>query len=636
MTADRRSEPPDPADLEARSALVEELERLPERLRSPLVACHLEGLTQQEAAARLHCPLRTLQRRLAAGRERLRHRLTRRGLGSSPVAALGGLADGGLPAAPGWALATVRAAVDGAAAGAAPAAAALARVTIRSMTLMTAFKLTASALTLSAIAALGLVPTARDAAAPPPPDPVPAAPLPIGQATTTRLTLTVVDGPTGRPLEGLSLDVRLRSPGRAPLDTFKRTTDADGTAPIVLPDRVAGTLAIGVREAGYVPVELRWSIGPGRPLPSSYTLRLDPGTTIGGRLVDEQGRPIEGAKVLVWVPREDRRDRLPVVVDLFNAPVTTDAEGRWQYDLVPPDLEKVMLNVEPPGFIPARYFVGGYTGGAPPSVTIERLRDRSAELVLKRGLTVFGRVRDDATGDPIAGAAVRLGTNLFGGNDPATETDADGRYRFTNATPGFRILTVQAAGHAPQATKAAVGPDPTAVDFRLGPGRTIRGRVVGPDGEPIPGAGVTVDEWLGKEILFLETHADADGWFALEDAPDGPVVVQLWAEGYMNRLGVVMSPADEPRDYALDRSLKVAGAVTDARTASRSRPSPSSRSRPPSGGPPPPSGTTRSPSATAESRWTSTGRSPTNGSSGSRPRATGPPPRGRSGSMRER
>ena len=63
--------------------LYEELGRLPERFRLPIVLCHLEGLTHQQAAEQLRCPVRTIQSRLARGRERLRARLVRRGVGAS-------------------------------------------------------------------------------------------------------------------------------------------------------------------------------------------------------------------------------------------------------------------------------------------------------------------------------------------------------------------------------------------------------------------------------------------------------------------------------------------------------------------------------------------------------------------------
>ena len=67
--------------------LYQEIGRLPERFRQPILLCHIEGLTHEQAAARLGCPVRTVQSRLARARERLRTGLGRRGVAPA-VAAL--------------------------------------------------------------------------------------------------------------------------------------------------------------------------------------------------------------------------------------------------------------------------------------------------------------------------------------------------------------------------------------------------------------------------------------------------------------------------------------------------------------------------------------------------------------------
>ncbi len=70
---------------ELRATIDEELERLPATYRAPLILCDLEGQTYEQAAAQLGCPVGTVKSRLARGRERLRARLTRRGV--APCAA---------------------------------------------------------------------------------------------------------------------------------------------------------------------------------------------------------------------------------------------------------------------------------------------------------------------------------------------------------------------------------------------------------------------------------------------------------------------------------------------------------------------------------------------------------------------
>ncbi|MBN9118514.1 MAG: sigma-70 family RNA polymerase sigma factor [Planctomycetes bacterium] len=71
---------------EVRAIVHDELARLPEALRGPVILCHLEGLTLDEAAARLDVPRGTLRGRLDRARELLRRRLAHRGLAAAAFA----------------------------------------------------------------------------------------------------------------------------------------------------------------------------------------------------------------------------------------------------------------------------------------------------------------------------------------------------------------------------------------------------------------------------------------------------------------------------------------------------------------------------------------------------------------------
>jgi RNA polymerase sigma factor (sigma-70 family) len=93
--------------------LHEEIHRLPEKYRQPIILCYMQGQTQEEAAQALGWPLGTVQIRLHRGRERLRTRLSRR---TGLIALTAHDLKSPPPKSPGvlgreWTLATARAAV---------------------------------------------------------------------------------------------------------------------------------------------------------------------------------------------------------------------------------------------------------------------------------------------------------------------------------------------------------------------------------------------------------------------------------------------------------------------------------------------------------------------------------------------
>src|SRR5206468_4929024 len=69
-----------------RCVIDEELARLPEKFRTAVVLCDLEGLPRKDAACRLRIPEGTLSSRLAHARQVLAGRLKRRGVVASAAA----------------------------------------------------------------------------------------------------------------------------------------------------------------------------------------------------------------------------------------------------------------------------------------------------------------------------------------------------------------------------------------------------------------------------------------------------------------------------------------------------------------------------------------------------------------------
>ncbi len=296
-------------DPDIASIVHDEVDRLPEGLRLPVVLCDLEGLTYEQAASRLHWTEPTLRHRLVKARHRLRDRLGRRGVtGASPgVAIAASDATAAVPAA--WAASAIAAAMGG---SGTVAAVALTRIILRGM-LMTKLKIVAAAV----ILAVGIVfsgffvigagrpdepkPAMIPQAAAQKPLAAKDAPQPAPAPVASVEVRGRVVGPDGKPIAGATL--RMAYFGLE--GSSAATSGADGRFLIQLPRSVQGDgMLNGYDEFPWV-VATNPGFGPGwvrgafkAAIAGELTVRLgDDGPPIDGRVVDLEGRPVVGARV---------------------------------------------------------------------------------------------------------------------------------------------------------------------------------------------------------------------------------------------------------------------------------------------------------------------------------------------------
>jgi protocatechuate 3,4-dioxygenase beta subunit len=369
------------------------------------------------------------------------------------------------------------------------------------------------------------------------PEPAPAA--------DGRLDLRAVADATGRPIEGAAVEWQLRiNNGRS--RKTKNSTDRDGRAVLEWPrGATVNDLDVTARKPGFVPYSIRWDDST-RPfhLPAVKEIRCVPGVPIGGVVKDKAGAPVPGATITVHAPPAESE----VSHYVFNLAVaTTDAQGRWRFDDAPADLSGVRFQVQAPQFL---------RGSGPASHRLD------AVTVLERGFAVGGHVLD-AQGRPVAGANVRVG-DMF--NDRSqSKTDARGEFLLENCPPGASTVTVQAAGYAPDLREVHPEDQPT-LELRLGPGHTLRGKVVDRDGHPVAGMTIAADTWRGHRSLGVRFHTDKDGRFEWRDAPGDPVLYSAFEQGYMSRRNLTMTAGGAEAVVTVDPVLVISGKVTDAET----------------------------------------------------------------------
>ncbi|WP_165224788.1 sigma-70 family RNA polymerase sigma factor [Aquisphaera insulae] len=560
-------------DVEACSILHQELDRLPDALRLPVVLCDLEGLTYEQAAARLRCTAPALYHRLAKGRTRLRNHLIRRGL----TAAAAGVAmesarasaTAAVPAS--WTSAVLAAAAGGAAS---PAAAALAHSLIGSLFLSRIRMMVVAGLAACSVISAGVVVAGKER----PPGPVEAPPPPPRAAGHTaapeggRPTHFIVEArdlATDAPMPEARIELKAEDGSGSNLDF---TTEA--AAPGVTRYALSGDaryLRLNARRPGFVPLSLSWIRDAASPAPPDrFLFQMEKATTVSGRVIDQDDRPVAGAAVIINVSKNYPRSRQ--WIDTRWEEIRTGTDGRWSFSGVPAEAGSIRLGTYHHGYLTESNFFNETEDFRP----LSALRDGSAILRLHRGTPVEVTVRS-TSGQPVPNAEVFYGLGRGYGNAiPPAKTDSRGRLMLGIKPGTTSSLIARAPRLGPVLESIRVGDRPLRVDLTLPPPRVLTGTVLDTARRPIAAASVQVSwsgpatrpgEDRGSQAIAASLITDADGRFTWKEAPAGGIRVSAGARGFAADPGrVVEAGTEHEHEIVLTPPTLVTGTVVDAET----------------------------------------------------------------------
>jgi len=271
---------------------------------------------------------------------------------------------------------------------------------------------------------------------------------------------------TDAPISGATVELR-------GLDAQTAQTGGDGTVEFAVV--VPGGYEVVAAAPGFAPSRQFTQVGAG---PTELTLALVAGAAVAGRVVDEAGQPVPGARVAYsgasdWnVQADERKDG-----------VLTDTAGRFAFPALPAGSFR---------------FIARHESFAPGSSAIVTLDGSHAidgvEIKLTAGATVAGKVVDGA-GAAVPSARVRIAVasrGMVGAEPRQVFSDDDGAFvvRGLPKKPLDAVAIAETGSSKNVAVDASRG-DVKDVVITIDQTGTIAGVVVDKTGEPLEGVQVS-------------------------------------------------------------------------------------------------------------------------------------------------
>ncbi len=292
-------------------------------------------------------------------------------------------------------------------------------------------------------------------------------------------------------------------------------------------------------------------------------LALEPLARYSGRVLDDAGRPVRGAKVrLIFGSRHPSESRLRLLGDQGDAALTATTGSAGEFEIFAPSEEQNLRLVAVfRGYAPVR--------AGPLSV---RSPQRNQLLLrLSRGLQAQGRIVDE-DGSPIQGAVgLAYGPWLkeFGSESPdlipQATSASNGSFVLTGLESGDYELKVSRTGRASRTVSGIqVKSNKTnrIPDIVLLPEAELGGRVIDTAGQPISNATITVSGEADPD----EATSDEKGSFVIQGFSAGASVSLITTAAGHSDVSTAVTVPDKDVLIVLPRLGALRGRVEDAET----------------------------------------------------------------------